>query len=276
MLRFSSAFPRASTSSARRIDRRTILKGLAAGAGALAIGDLAVPFFAAPTVSQAAPIPREQLRIGATFSPLEARYMETDEREMLEGILSLNLDFIRLGAYWNELEQRDGVYEFERLDWMLELCEQRNIPVILTIGVKAPVWPEFHIPWWVWETTWLPPTGLLTRSERLVELGHRFTRTVAERYAATPIVTVLQVENEPYEPVLTERIWSLDEPFVRRQVAIVREADRLNRPILLTAYVASYRILAGLQGMLARPTGAALFDLVLGQRPLSGFIEMAD
>lgn len=261
----------------RRFSRRALLAQLLAGSAALAAYDLAEPFiFGGPLATAGEAVSPDTLRLGATFSPIEAQYMHLDPKAVLADLLKLKLDFIRVGAYWNELEQRDGYFEWDRLDWILEAAGQAAVPVILTIGIKAPVWPEFHIPWWVHERVWLPPTGLITRDPRLVELGHRYTRMVAERYSAAPEITVLQVENEPFEPVLTEHGWSLDDSFLREQVRIVRSADTLGRPILLTAYVGSNRVVTGLQGMLRRFTGNLLLNPVFGNRPDSTLIDLAD
>jgi hypothetical protein len=216
------------------------------------------------------------LRIGANISPLEAEYNEVGYWDAIAEALRLNLDYVRIGAYWNEIERRDGEFDFSHLDPYLEAAEARGVPVILTMGMKTPVWPEFHIPWWVWESIPLPPTGLVSRDERLRDLAGRFVRRVAERYAGVRNIVMLQVENEPFEPVLTERGWTLDESFLRQQVGLVREADRLSRPILLTAYVATSRVVSGLQQMIKRPTGRLVADMIMGSRPDSTLIDLAD
>ncbi|GIW11867.1 MAG: hypothetical protein KatS3mg061_2924 [Dehalococcoidia bacterium] len=236
----------------KRISRRTLL----GAAGGLLAFDLAAPFLWPPAVAEpqlvtVPPVSWSDLRLGATFSPLEAGYMDLDPAKALAAVLTLNLDLLRLGAYWNALEPRPGEFAWEQLEPYLEAAERRGLPVILTVGMKAPVWPEYHLPWWVHETIWLPPTGLITRDPRLAERAHLFTRTVVERYASASGIAVFQVENEPFEPVLTEHGWTLDEPYLRTQVDIVRAADRLARPLLLTSYVreppAGYR-----------PAGAAM------------------
>jgi hypothetical protein len=257
--------------------RRSFLVQAGAVLGGLAALDLAAPFIWQPaTASEAPAVPPTAVRIGANFSPVEAGYMDLDPLAAFEDVLSLNLDFVRLGAYWNLLEQRDGEFDWAQLDDYLERADARGVPVILTIGMKAPVWPEYHIPWWVHESVWLPPTGLITRDPRLVYLAHRFTRTVAERYAGSPGITVLQVENEPFEPVLTEHAWTLDETFLRNQVAIVRGADRLRRPILLTTYVGSHRLVTGLQTMQQRWIAQPVANSLFGARPQQTLIELAD
>jgi hypothetical protein len=261
----------------RPVTRRTLLTQLGAAAAGLVALDLAAPFIWQPAVAAPAPlVPPEALRLGANFSPLEAAYMDLDARDAFDAILSLNLDFIRLGAYWNELEQRKGEFDWARLDPYLEGAARRGVPIILTLGMKAPVWPEYHLPWWVHESVWLPPPGLITRDPRLAALAHTFTRTVAGRYATASEVVILQVENEPFEPVLTEHGWTLDERYLREQVAIVRGADRLARPILLTAYVGSHRLVTGLQSLQWRLAAQPVARPLFGARSEQALIELAD
>jgi hypothetical protein len=261
----------------KRISRRTLL----GAAGGLLALDLAAPFLWPPAVAESQlvtvpPVSWSDLRLGATFSPLEAGYMDLDPAKALAAVLTLNLDLLRLGAYWNALEPRPGEFAWEQLEPYLEAAERRGLPVILTVGMKAPVWPEYHLPWWVHETIWLPPTGLITRDPRLAERAHLFTRTVVERYASASGIAVFQVENEPFEPVLTEHGWTLDEPYLRTQVDIVRAADRLARPLLLTSYVASHRLVTGLQELQWRLTARPVTTPLFGWRSERALIALAD
>jgi hypothetical protein len=261
----------------RRLTRRKALTQLGAVVAGVAALDLAAPFIWQPAAAAPEqPVVPGALRLGVNFSPLEASYMDLDAQTAFDEVLSLNLDFIRLGAYWNELEQREGEFDWARLEPYLERAARRGIPLILTIGMKAPVWPEYHLPWWVHERVWLPPTGLITRDPRLAALAHAFTRTVAERYATAREIAILQVENEPFEPVLTEHGWTLDEPYLRQQVAIVRAADRLGRPILLTAYVGTHRLVTGLQSVQWRLAAQPVTIPLFGVRSESALIALAD
>lgn len=263
--------------SVRRPTRRQFcasLLGLGAGLAALDLGEpFVVPVGETAPVD---PVPADRLQLGGNFNPIECAYMGLDPLDTLDGVLSLNLDFLRIGACWSEIERQPGQLDFRLLDTMLAACEQRGVPVHLAIGIKTPVWPDFHLPEWVPTTVGVPPTGLVTRSERLQQLGHRYARAVAERYASAAGITLLQVENEPFDPQLLAHAWTLDEPFLRRQVAEVRAADRLGRPILLTAFVSSTRLVSALQAMLQRRAGQVLFGPLFGSRPDATLIELAD
>ena len=91
----------------------------------------------------------EPIRVGTTFSPRQCRYLQVDAKKTLKEILKTKFDLIRLSAYWDELEPREGVYDFSGLDWQIAEAVSKQIPIILTVGMKAPRWPEFFIPPWL-------------------------------------------------------------------------------------------------------------------------------
>lgn len=243
------------------------------GLGAITV-DLAAPLYEGPL-----PLPPPEpgaLRIGATFSQLEAEYMGLDWRQAFTAVLELEPAFLRLGAYWSRIERKEGELDFSELDWMLERTATRGIPVTLALGVKAPVYPEFHLPAWAIEDEQLPATGPLLRSSRLRDRAHAFTERVITRYASDTSIARLQVENEPFEPILYMHGWTLDEDFLRRQVALVRAADRLGRPIVLNAYVPTSTPVNLLARAHDHPILGALIALVLGRRSRQTLIELAD
>ena len=89
------------------------------------------------------------MRIGATYSHHEIDYLKLDQNKSLTEVLDFGFDIIRLGAYWQEMEPKQGQFMTEPLSSILEQCQQRKQQVVLTVGMKAPRWPEFYIPNWV-------------------------------------------------------------------------------------------------------------------------------
>lgn len=257
-----------------RLTRRRILGGTVL-LGAVASGlDAAGPLYDSPL-----PLPPAEpgpVRIGASFSQVEAEYMGLDWQAAYLATLELQPAFLRIGAYWNRIERQQGQFDFSELDWMLLQAERRSVPITLAFGIKAPVYPEFHIPSWAIEDDPLPAAGLLLRSPRLRERGHTFTSRVIYGYASEKAITRLQVENEPFEPILFKNAWTLDESYLRRQVALVREADRLQRPIVLNVYVPTSTAVNALARVQRQPVLGSLLDLALGRRPYQTLIELAD
>jgi hypothetical protein len=112
-----------------------------------------------------------------------------DPQETYLAILDdLKVDRIRLSAYWNEIEAEKGVYDFSRLDWLMQEAEKRDVKVILAVGRRLPRWPECHDP------IWLEGMNLLEIDERLL----KFVETSVKRYQNYENIIYIQVENEPF------------------------------------------------------------------------------
>lgn len=87
------------------------------------------------------------MKFGTTFSPLQCEYFGLDYKECFEHILTdTELSILRLGIYWNRVEKSRGSFNFEEVLWLLEQCRINKKIVILTVGMKAPRWPEFYVP----------------------------------------------------------------------------------------------------------------------------------
>ena len=161
--------------------------------------------------------------IGTTFSQLQCGYMGLDYQQTFREICALGFDRIRLCSYWNEIEPIDNQFDFTRLDWLLEQSDRAGIEVILTVGMKAPRWPEFHFPDWVkakYDTSGHPEP--VDRMAELADRGLRFTQTVVNHTRQSSAVKYWQVENEPFTrlDITAGRFLSYD--FVRREVELVR------------------------------------------------------
>jgi hypothetical protein len=146
------------------------------------------------------PRPARPIALGFTFSQRQAEYLELPWDEVYDAALDLSPTIIRLGAYWDEIEPVEGVYDWSTLDAQLDQADERGLDVILTVGMKAPRWPEYFLP------TWLEPRLELddgaTVSER-AELRQRtlaFVERVVQRYRGHDAVAYWQVENEPLDP----------------------------------------------------------------------------
>ncbi|MFH1552662.1 MAG: beta-galactosidase [Candidatus Omnitrophota bacterium] len=176
----------------------------------------------------------EPLRVGTTYSPRQSEYLDMDWRETYLAVLDEGFDIIRLGAYWDEIEKSENIYDFSSLDWQLKEAREKEIPVVLTVGMKAPRWPEYFIPEWVLEKTSLPFGADVSKSEFLRERTLKFIKKVVEHCKEDPTIHYWQVENEPMDR-MGEQYWFIGEAFLRQEVELVRSLGEANRPILLTS-----------------------------------------
>src|SRR5438874_10058183 len=89
------------------------------------------------------------MRFGATFSEPCARSLGIDPASAYRSIThEIGLELIRLCVYWDRVEPKTGRCDFDSLDWQVEGADKAGLDIILTVGQKAPRWPEFHVPAW--------------------------------------------------------------------------------------------------------------------------------
>lgn len=137
------------------------------------------------------------IKIGTTFSQVQCEYLGLDWKEAYEKTLSLGFDIIRLGAYWKRIEKREGSYDFSELDWQIEKAKERGIKILLTVGMKAPRWPEYFIPDWVLSKVNLHSGREVSDKAFLRQRALEFIRQVIMRYRIEDSIIAWQVENEP-------------------------------------------------------------------------------
>lgn len=164
------------------------------------------------------------LTLGLTYSDTYVRdELKLDPHTTFEAILDeLQPEKIRLVAYWNEIEQMPGVFDFTSLDEQIREAEKRDISVVLAIGYRTPRWPECHIPDWVHGKDM---DGFKTALWRYLE-------TVVRRYKDRNIISGWQIENEPLLGVFGECPQG-DRELLKGEIAFVRSLD--TREIMVTA-----------------------------------------
>lgn len=205
----------------------------------------------------------ESLQLGTTFSRKQCEYLGLDWRETYEEVLQLPFQIIRLGAYWDEIERAPGVYEFETLDWQIAQAHEAQVPILLTVGMKAPRWPEFHLPGWLDQPHWR--NGDVTQDTRLRAAVLAFVEAVVRRYADDPGIRYWQVENEPLDRSGPGHQW-INPTLLREEIALVRQHDRSRRPVILNFATYPHKFLRRLARWFLRhepvPEGLALGDVV--------------
>ena len=160
---------------------------------------------------------------GLTFSSKFSRQLNNDWQKNFKTILNeLKPNNIRLVAYWDEIEKNKDIFDFSDLDWQMNEVKDRNINVILVIGMKVPRWPECHLPDFVKE---------LSIEKREEALG-KYLRKIIERYKNRSILYAWQVENEPFLS-FGENCPLFGGDFLDEELALVRKLDK-NHPIMVT------------------------------------------
>jgi hypothetical protein len=178
---------------------------------------------------------RRPLYLGTTFSALQCRYLELDYQKAFRHICSLGFDYIRLCSYWNELEPVEKQFDFTTLDWLLDESQRQGVKVVLTVGMKAPRWPEFHLPAWL-NTCCATAGGQepLDRHEAIAERTLNFIQALMQHTRQAANLKYWQVENEPFTRLEITAGRYLSYEFVQREVALVRSLTLPDQKVLLT------------------------------------------
>lgn len=179
---------------------------------------------------------------GTTFSQVQCGYLDIDWQSAYMAVLEMDLDCVRIGAYWALIEREDGVYDFRQLDWQVEQAEKNNVPLVMVVGMKSPRWPEFYIPEWLMKRTKLSFGQDIGKNELISKRTLSFIKKVIDRYKDREIIRYWQVENEALNR-FGAKYWYIGKELLKEEVALVRKLDDNRRPIILTAATYPNRLL---------------------------------
>jgi hypothetical protein len=185
-------------------------------------------------LTSAQPRPARPLALGFTFSQRQAEYLALPWDEVFDAVLDLSPTIIRLGAYWDEIEPYEGVYDWSTLDAQLDGAEERGLDVVLTVGMKAPRWPEYFLPAWLEPRLELDDRATVSAHPELRRRTLAFVERLVRRYRGHDAITHWQIENEPLDPAGPHH-WRIGPGFLAQEVALVRELD--DRPVIVTMFV---------------------------------------
>ncbi|MBP9820430.1 hypothetical protein KBC79_06890, partial [Candidatus Woesebacteria bacterium] len=162
---------------------------------------------------------------GITFSSQQLRNLRLPVLDSLRRACSFDFSHIRIGVHWSEVEKKPEELNLEAVRTLLDCCELNHQSVVLTVGVKAPRWPEFYLP------EHLQKTDINNShfSQQLLE----YVLFVVSELKTYSCITHWQVENEPLDPS-GHKGMVVPEQLLREEVAVIRKLDP--RPVILTLW----------------------------------------
>jgi hypothetical protein len=163
--------------------------------------------------------------IGTTFSHPHLEYLNLDIDQALEQALTMNFSYLRLGAYWNRIESEPQHYDFSFLSKILNKCEQAKQAIVMTVGVKAPRWPEFYWPDHINSTSF--------KSQKTKTQLLKFVEQTVSNLKKYDCITHWQVENEPLDPSGPDE-QKIPFKFLQQEVELVKKLDP--RPIIINLW----------------------------------------
>jgi hypothetical protein len=165
--------------------------------------------------------PVKEIEWGVVFSQKHAELLGLNWQENYLALLDdLKVKKIKLATHWDYIEKEDGQYDFQDIDWQISQAETRGVEILLTIGMKAPRWPECHIPGWAVDI------GKEKQQQSILNL----LEELVLRYRGSKAIWAWQVENEPFFP-FGDCPW-VDNQFLQTEIDLVKSLD--SRPIIIT------------------------------------------
>jgi len=158
---------------------------------------------------------------GVTFSHKAVRSDLDWKMVYLAMLNELDVKYLRLPAYWDVLENSQGIFDYSDLDWQINEATKNDTKIILSIGMRVPRWPECHVPEWAND---------FTKEQREKEILEIITATVS-RYKDNNTIEYWQVENEPFLSQFGI-CPPFDSDFLNEEVSLVKSLD--NRKIIVS------------------------------------------
>jgi len=152
-----------------------------------------------------------------------------------------DFNFLRIGAYWEALEKDENDYDWKELDELLDAIERKGkYGVLLTVGMKAPRWPEYYIPKWALPSSpYTNKNAEISKDPQLRERTKNFIEAVVNRYKGRNVIKAWQVENEPMDRS-GEKRWFIGADFVKEEAELIRSLDQ--RPLVINCWCELQRI----------------------------------
>ena len=161
-------------------------------------------------------------KYGVSFSLKQCRSFNIDPKDTFDWLIGQGWRRFRLMTYWDEHEKVQGSYDFNELDWQLEMVAKAGGVVTLCLGVKQPRWPEYHWPSWTRDLSQDEITAaLLLYIEKVItHVKHR------------KLIVSYQLENEAVLTNFGEHI-HIDRRRLRAEFDLVKRIDP-TRPIIMS------------------------------------------
>lgn len=188
-------------------------------------------------------------KIGLTVSRLQSEYYDFPHEPFLEACLELNVDIVRLCAYWNRLEYRQDKYNFDSLIREVEIIEEHNlkrkgntVEIVVAGDIFSPSQPEYHISPYIYEKAGgkekvLRKDRALDEDKFLAERSLLFTRRLVRTLNPYPSVKVHQRGNESENALPTAGGLYIGDEHQAALVQATKDEKRPDQKILLASAV---------------------------------------
>jgi len=168
--------------------------------------------------------PNKEMTFGITYSDKFARELGLDVKKTYTDLLDgLKVKYVRIPTYWDEIEYREGKYNWDYVDFFMNEAAKRDVKVIMVLGRRQPRWPECHEPAWT----------MAISEQEMPAKEKLFVSETVKRYRENPALEMWQVENEPFLNLFGECL-NMPEQNVKDLVEMVKGLDKKNL-VMITA-----------------------------------------
>ena len=234
-----------------RVRTRRVLAAALLGGGLLAVALILGQAWLLVRLSWPHRAPLGDPEFGINFSCDQAEYLLLEEpggpdvpngrpgraewcAETLDTLLrGLDAQFVRLSVEWDQVEPREGEFDFALVDALLAVSERNGTEVLLSLGMKAQRHPEYYLPDWLTERVAIQRDGDPSAVPLVRERALAMVAEVARHVAASPVIGAWQAENEPYHASPRAENWRLGREYVAEVVEALRAADPSARPVVI-------------------------------------------
>lgn len=173
------------------------------------------------------------MQLGATFSHLWIKHLGLSVDQALEDFRKSGLKWMRVCCYWDEIESEKGTFDFHAVKKILAFCQKHKIQAIVTVGMKAPRYPEYFFPSWVSDT--FHYMRVIKQSDKeLTADVLRFVKQAVQELKRYSAIKIWQVENEPFDPS-GKKYLSISEGLIEKEISTIRKLDK-KRKVLITLW----------------------------------------
>ncbi|MDD2731895.1 MAG: cellulase family glycosylhydrolase [Candidatus Pacebacteria bacterium] len=167
--------------------------------------------------------PAENISWGINFSQDHSEKLGFSWQDVYFSLIDdLGAKKIRIAVNWDLVEIKENEYNFKDLDQQVQIADDKDIELILAIGMKTPRWPECHIP------VWVQGFDENQRKERVLNL----IKEIVLRYKDRDSIVGWQVENEPFFPF--GQCPKNDKNLLKEEISLVKSLDDKERPVIIS------------------------------------------
>ena len=171
-----------------------------------------------------------EARLGVFYSYRNAQYWELDQKQSLDVLLSdFDFEWVTLPFFWNEMVDEHQNLKLETLNEQIETAKVHNLEVIITLGLKAPGYPEFFYPQKYADS--IIKGSTITIGDPVSEEFLQILPKVVKDLSKNDNIKAWQIENEPLWT--SQNGLKISTDLIQKEIEIVRREDQKNRPVLL-------------------------------------------